>query len=95
KGVRLSYEEAELRGHPALAVTGEQTSPIARAQVFVMHCLRKPFPEVITGRVWHCGDENKIFYVGGLFDARNVSLVDEIIERTPCHAEEDRRRGGR
>jgi len=93
KGVRLSYESAEVRGHPALRVCGEQTSPIARAQVFVMHCLRKPFPETVSGALWHCEEDNKLFYVGGLFDTNHVGLVDEVVARTPCHDDIGRRGG--
>lgn len=90
KGVKLSYQPAEVRGHQALRVAGEQTTPLTRAQVFVMHCLRKPFPETVRGLLWHCADDNKLFYVGGLFDNRNAELVDEVVARTPCHREDGR-----
>jgi len=95
KGVKLSCEDAQVRGHPAVAITGEQVSPISRAQVFVMHCLRKPFAEAVVGRLWHCEDDNKLFYVGGLLDRDNVGLLDEIIENTPCHEPEQRGSGRR
>ncbi len=94
KGVTLTYEDSEYLGHPALTVTGEHTSPITRIQVFIMHCLRKPFAEAINGRLWHCEDDNKIFYVGGLFDANNVVFVDQICERTPCHDPSSKRKRG-
>lgn len=94
KGVRIDYEEAEYLGHAAVRITGEQISPITRIQAFVMHCLRKPFPEAVAGLVWHCEDANKIFYVGGLFDARHIGMVDEIAERTPCHDETTPRKRG-
>jgi hypothetical protein len=95
KGIKLSFEPTEFREHPALAVSGEHGSPVRRVQGFVMHCLRKSFPEYVRGVVWHCEPTNKLFYVGGLFDEHNVGLKEELAARMICHTDEDTTRRGR
>ncbi len=88
KGVKLEFEPTEFREHPALAVSGAQTNPLVRARRFVMHCVRKSLPEFVRGLVWHCEQENKLYYVGGLFDEHHVDLRDELAERMICHTSE-------
>jgi len=95
KGIRLEFEPTQFRGHEALAVSGQHTNPLRRAQRFVMHCMRKSLPEFVRGLLWHCEPTNKLHYVGGLFDEHHVGLGEELAERMVCHTEADLRRRAR
>lgn len=77
--------EETFRGHECLGLDGKTNLPQEQLMSFVQHCLGKPFPDRIKGYLWHCQDENKIFYIEGILDRENLGLMDEIRNRLPCH----------
>jgi len=84
KGVKLSYEETQFRGHPALLVTGYFSNPLRHLQSFVVHVMGKPYPEAVRGWIWHCEDENRIYYAGGMLDEDNIEVAEQVALRIVC-----------
>lgn len=84
KGIKLSYEETRFRGHPAVEVTGYFSNPLRHLQSFVMHVIGKPYPEAVRGWVWHCEDENRIYYAGALLDEDNIEVAEQVARRIAC-----------
>lgn len=84
KGIKLSYEETEFRGHPAVLVSGYFSNPLKHVQSFVMHVMGKPYPEAVKGWAWHSEEENRLYYVGTLLDENNAELAEEIAHRVAC-----------
>jgi|LSQX01.2.fsa_nt_gb hypothetical protein len=84
KSIKLSFEETTFRGHPAVNVTGYFANPLRHLQSFVMHILGKPYPEAVRGWVWHSEQENRIYYVGALFDEDNMELIERVANSIAC-----------
>ena len=84
KGIKLSFEETEFRGHPALLVSGYFSNPLKHIQSFAMHVMGKPYPETVQGWCWYCEDENRIYYIGTLFDEANAEMAEKIARRVEC-----------
>ncbi len=84
KGVRLSWEDAEFRGYPAVEVSGHFSNPLRHLQSFAMHVAGKPYPEVVKGWVWLCEDENRIYYAGVLVDEDHLELAEQVAMRIAC-----------
>lgn len=84
KGVRLSYEETQFRGHEAVLVTGYFSNPLRHLQSFVMHVMGKPYPEAVRGWVWHSEAENRIYYAAAMLDEDNMELAAEVARRVVC-----------
>lgn len=84
RGVKLEYEEGEFRGHPAVFVSGYFANPLKHIQSFIMHVMGKPYPEAVKGWVWHCEEENRLYYLGTLLDEDNVEIAEDTALRVSC-----------
>lgn len=84
KGVRLSWEDTEFRGRPAVAVSGYFVNPLRHFQAFAMHVMGKPYPEVVRGWVWLCEEENRIYYAAVLVDEDHLDLAEQVAQRVAC-----------
>lgn len=86
---QLRYEARELtaQGHAALALTGRRTGvPYWMGQALPQITrLQKP-ATFFEARIWECPESNKIHLVQSLSRKPQPDLVDEIVERTLCHA---------
>ena len=82
---RPASAEAEHAGHAALAITGGVLTPIQNIQRFVMHCRGKLFADRLRGVVWHCPEDNKIYYIETFVDRANENLHLQIAETITCH----------
>lgn len=84
KGVKLSFEETQFRGHPAVEVTGRFSNPLRHLQSFFMHVAGKPYPEAVRGWAWYCEEENRIYYAGVLVDEDNLELAEQVAQSVAC-----------
>ena len=85
--LRYTGRESEAQGHSALALTGRRTG--------IAYWLSQGIPQLTRGqkpatyfeaRVWECPETNKIFLVQSFSRRPQPEIVDEIVERTRCHA---------
>lgn len=84
----LSYtgREAEVQGHPALALTGRKTGLSYWAGQAVPQITRLQKPATyFEARVWECPETNKIFLVQSVSRRPQPEIVDAIVARTRCH----------
>lgn len=84
KGIKLSFEETTFRGHPAVEVSGVFSNPLKHIQSFAMHVAGRPYPEAVSGWVWHCVDENRIYYAGALLDADHMEIIERVAGSIFC-----------
>ncbi|MGD9496644.1 MAG: hypothetical protein AB7Y46_10100, partial [Armatimonadota bacterium] len=84
KGIKLSWEETQFRGYPAVAVSGYFRNPLRHFQAFFMHVAGKPYPEVVRGWAWHCEQENRIYYAGALVDEDHLEVAEQVAMRVAC-----------
>lgn len=84
KGIKLDFEETTFRGHPAVEVSGYFSNPLRHIQSFVMHVIGRPYPEAVKGWVWHCEDENRIYYAGALLDDDHVDIIERVARGVAC-----------
>lgn len=84
KGVKLSLEETQFRGHPAVEVNGRFSNPLRHVQSFFVHVAGRPYPEAVRGWAWHCEEENRIYYAGVLVDEDNLELAEQVAHSVLC-----------
>ncbi|MFW5867670.1 MAG: hypothetical protein ACOCX2_07620 [Armatimonadota bacterium] len=84
KKIKLRFEETTFRGHPGLEVSGYFSNPLKHIQSFVMHVMGRPYPEAVRGWVWHCEDENRIYYAGALLDEDHMDVIDRVARSVVC-----------
>jgi hypothetical protein len=84
KKIKLDFEETTYRGHPALAVSGYFSNPLKHIQSFVMHVAGRPYPEAVRGWVWHCENENRIYYAGALLDEDHMEIIERVGQSVLC-----------
>lgn len=75
----------EYRGHERLTLSGRSNLPQEKVAAFAQHCLGKPYPDRVLAHLWHCKDENKLFYVEAVLDREQLGMVEELCDRLPCH----------
>lgn len=84
KNIKLEFEEGTFRGHPAVEVAGYFSNPLKHIQSFVMHVAGRPYPEAVKGWVWHCENENRIYYAGALLDDDHMEIIDRVASSVAC-----------
>jgi|LSQX01.2.fsa_nt_gb hypothetical protein len=84
KGAKLEMTETTFRGHPAVEVSGYFVNPLKHLQSFVMHVAGRPYADVVKGWVWHCVDENRIYYAGALLDEDHKDIVERVARSIVC-----------
>ncbi len=84
KKIKLSFDETRFRGHPAVEVTGYFSNPLKHFQSFVMHVIGRPYPESVKGWVWHCENENRIYYAGALLDDDHMDILERVANTIVC-----------
>jgi hypothetical protein len=92
KKIKLEFEESTFRGHPAIKVSGYFSNPLKHLQSFVMHVAGRPYPEAVRGWVWHCEDENRLYYAGALLDEDHMEIIERVAGTIVCpegESEED------
>ncbi|MEN6303851.1 MAG: hypothetical protein ABFD96_14055 [Armatimonadia bacterium] len=85
KKFSTDFSTETYRGHQAIVITGRSNLPQEKIQAFVQHVRGKDFPDRVRAILWHCEDDNKLFYVEGIMDREHVGLVDEMAGRIACH----------
>lgn len=84
----LTYEaqEAEVRGHPALALAGRRAGLTYWAGQAVPQVAKLQMPAThFAALLWECPESNKVHLVQSYSRRPQSDLVREIVERTPCH----------
>ena len=85
--LRYAGRESEAQGHSALALTGRRTG--------LWYWLSQGLPQItrlqkpatyFEARVWECPEANKIFLVQSFSRRPQPEMIDQIVERTRCHA---------
>ena len=85
--LRYSGREADALGHPALALTGRRTGLSYWMSQGVPQLTRLQKPATyFEARIWECPETNKIFLVQSFSRSPQPQVVEEIVERTRCHA---------
>ena len=84
KNIKLEFEEGTFRGHPAVKVSGYFSNPLKHIQSFVMHVAGRPYPEAVKGWVWHCENENRIYYAGALLDEDHMEIIERVANGVAC-----------
>lgn len=85
RDAKLTAVEAEIRGHPGVSAAGDRTRFPHGIARFVVHCMRRSYPDRVICRVWHCEESNKIYAVEALIDRQNADLIDDVLGRFQCH----------
>jgi len=85
KKFTVEPELTQFRGHECLTLRGRTNLPQERIASFAQHCLGKPYPDRLLAHLWHCEEENKLFYVEGTLDREQLSVMEEVRSRLPCH----------
>ncbi|MFW6438204.1 MAG: hypothetical protein ACOCZ7_04235, partial [Armatimonadota bacterium] len=84
KKIKLEFEETTFRGHSAVEVSGYFANPLKHIQSFVMHVAGRPYPEAVRGWVWHCENENRIYYAGALLDDDHMEIIERVANSVVC-----------
>jgi hypothetical protein len=82
---KMKHSDAEVNGHKAVVATG--VLPIAARLTAMKECkgTMRPFPTRYTGGAWHCEQENKIYSVQVLHNAKTEGLWDQVAGKCHCH----------
>ena len=85
--LRYDAQEGKSHGHPVLALNGRRTGLVYWLSQALPQILRLQRPAThFAARIWECPEGNKIFLVQSFSRRPQPALVDEIVERTLCHA---------
>ncbi|MCA1596445.1 MAG: hypothetical protein LC772_08490 [Chloroflexi bacterium] len=86
RGYRISIEDAEIRGHRGLAVSGELSSIRERVKAAAMQAARLNPVTSLTQFVWQCEETNRICSVLVQHARVEDDLAREIAASYVCHS---------
>lgn len=81
KKYATEYTEQSEDEYGTIHIQGKTQLPQEKLMSFFQHCLGKPYADRVEAQVWHCEKSNKIFYVEGILDRENLSIVQDVRDR--------------
>ncbi len=87
-GLNPEKEEGDVRGHPALFVTGKRSGPVFWLTDGVRQLvkLRKPAMNY-SGALWECPESNKAIMVQSYSRGKNSEIIGRVCESARCHGQ--------
>ncbi len=89
KRMKPDLQPAEVNGHEAVAVTGQQLWAHQQLARIVARFADVPYADRVSGLIWHCPEANSLHVVQMLIDVGSEDLPADIAARFICHSHED------